>query len=92
GLAMIESMRGNRSEAEYLVRKALKLDPQSWSALYVKSILATKTDSKVSDEILSELMDKVPEGSDRSLKDTLSSFFKKNRPKNLNSSKSQNLH
>jgi len=92
GLAMIETIRGNRDEAELLVRKALKLDKQSWSAWYVKSVLASKTNQKVSDKILSKLLETVPEGGSEPLKDTLSKYFIKARNKNVNTNKSRHLH
>jgi tetratricopeptide (TPR) repeat protein len=83
GLAVIAAL-SNEPEAEVntLIQRAIRLDPNSFSGRYAKSLLAGRYDNKSSQVMVQEIMNSLPsESAQQSLGESLQQYFRKRAPK-----------
>ena len=82
GLAVIAVLEGRLEDAKTLARKAVLLDPDSFSGRFAQSLLASKTDPQKAQQIIQQIFESKPGGSDVSIKETLNTFLRNKSQKN----------
>jgi len=77
GLAVVHIMQGRPDLAEAEVKRAIRLNPNSFAGRYAKSLLMSKADPEKAQEIIKNILASSPTGKEESLQAMLQRIMKK---------------